>query len=195
MARNEKEIKRGGIAYMFCIKVDEEVSLGLFEKRHAKELAELIDSSRSYLREWLPWVDYSTTTQDSEQFIQHSLEQFARNDGFQLAIRYQGHIAGIIGLHSINWSNRSTSIGYWLGEGFQGRGLMTKACAAVAAYCFEELELHRIEVRAAAGNQKSQAIPERLGFQKEGCIRESEWLYDHFVDHYVYGLLKRDYQG
>ncbi len=178
---------------MFCLQIDEQLSLGLFEKRHAKELAELIDSSRSYLREWLPWVDYSTSIEDSEQFIRHSLEQFARNDGFQLAIRYKGKIAGIIGLHAINWSNRSTSIGYWLGEGFQGNGLMTKACEAVVAYCFEELGLHRIEIRAAEGNEKSQAIPQRLGFRKEGCIRESEWLYDHFVDHHVYGLLKKDY--
>lgn len=177
---------------MFSIQINEELSLGLFEKRHAEELAELIDSSRSYLREWLPWIDYSKTIEDSEQFIQRSLEQFARQDGFQLAIRYKGDIAGIIGLHTINWSNRSTSIGYWLGEGFQGNGIMTKACVAVVSYCFEELELHRIEIRAAEGNKKSRAIPERLGFQKEGCIRESEWLYDHFVDHYVYGLLKKD---
>ena len=105
---------------MFCLQIDEQLSLGLFEKRHAKELAELIDSSRSYLREWLPWVDYSTSIEDSEQFIRLSLEQFARNDGFQLAIRYKGKIAGIIGLHAINWYNRTTSIGYWLGEGFQG---------------------------------------------------------------------------
>jgi ribosomal-protein-serine acetyltransferase len=179
---------------MFCLQINEELSLGLFEKRHAKELAELIDSSRSYLREWLPWIDYSNTTEDSEQFIKRSLEQFARNDGFQLAIRYKGKITGIIGLHAINWSNRSTSIGYWLGKEFQGNGLMTKACAAVISYCFEELDLHRIEIRAAAGNEKSQAIPEKLGFHNEGCIRESEWLYNHFVDHYVYGLLKKDYQ-
>ena len=179
---------------MFCIQVDEDLSLGLFEKRHAEELADLIDSSRSYLREWLPWIDFSKTTEDSEQFIQRSLEQFARNDGFQLAIHYKGKIAGIIGLHAINWSNRSTSIGYWLGEDFQGNGLMTKATAAVVRYCFEKLELHRIEIRATTGNTKSRAIPERLGFQKEGCIREGEWLYDHFVDHYVYGLLRKDYQ-
>ena len=178
---------------MFCLQIDEELSLGLFEKRHAQELAELIDSSRPYLREWLPWVDYSKTTEDSERFIKLSLDQFARNDGFQLAIRYKGSIAGIIGLHAINWANRSTSIGYWLGEGFQGKGLMTKACAAVIAYCFEELGLHRIEIRAATGNIKSQAIPEKLGFQKEGCIREGEWLYDHFADLYVYGLLKKDF--
>ena len=56
-----------------------------------------------------------------------------------------------------------------------------------------ELQLNRIEIRAAIGNVKSQAIPEKLGFAKEGCVREAEWLYDHYVDHIIYGMLKSDF--
>ena len=61
------------------------------------------------------------------------------------------------------------------------------------SYCFEELQLNRIEIRAATGNVKSQVIPKKLGFTKEGCIREAEWLYDHYVDHTIYGMLKSDF--
>ena len=67
---------------------------------------------------------------------------------------------------------------------------MTSACEAVIDYCFSELKLKRIEIRVATENHKSQAIPERLGFQKEGCLKSAEWLYDKYVDHYVYGLIK-----
>ena len=178
---------------MFAIKVDENLSLGLVEKRHAQALFNLTDASRTYLRGWLPWVDFTKTVADSEKFIDMTLNQFASNNGFQLAICYKGNIAGMIGLHGINWSNKSTSIGYWLGEGFQGQGLMVKSCEAVMKYCFEELQLNRIEIRAATGNVKSQAIPEKLGFTKEGCVREAEWLYDNYVDHYLYGMLKSDF--
>ena len=178
---------------MFTIKVDESLSLGLVEKRYAEQLFNLTDASRTYLREWLPWVDFTKTVADSEEFIDMTLNQFASNNGFQLAICYKGDIAGMIGLHSINWSNKSTSIGYWLGEGFQGQGLMVKSCEALMKYCFEELQLNRIEIRAATGNVKSQAIPEKLGFTKEGCVREAEWLYDHYVDHTIYGMLKSDF--
>ena len=178
---------------MFTIKIDENISLGLVEKRHAKQLFQLIDSSRTYLRDWLPWVDFTKTVADSENFIHMTLKQFASNNGFQLAICYKGNIVGMIGLHAINWSNKSTSIGYWLGEEFQGQGIMVKSCEAVMKYCFEELQLNRIEIRAATRNVKSQAIPEKLGFTKEGCVREAEWLYDHYVDHTIYGMLKSDF--
>lgn len=69
---------------------------------------------------------------------------------------------------------------------------MTNACQAVIDYCFNELNLKRIEIRVATENHKSLAIPERLGFEKEGCLRSVEWLYDHFVDHVVFGLINNN---
>jgi len=177
---------------MFTYKINEETELRLLEKRHAEALFQLVDQSRLHLREWLFWVDYNKAVKNSEEFIDVTLKQFVTNNGFQAGIWYKGELAGIIGLHGINWTNKSTSIGYWLGEGFQGKGLMTNACEAVIDYCFSELKLIRIEIRAATENHKSQAIPERLGFQKEGCLKSAEWLYDKYVDHYVYGLIKED---
>lgn len=83
--------------------------------------------------------------------------------------------------------NRKTSIGYWLAEGFQGHGIMTQALVEMA---FTEYKLNRVEISAAVENQKSRAIPERLGFEEEGCLHQNEWLYDHFVDHILYAVLE-----
>jgi ribosomal-protein-serine acetyltransferase len=41
---------------------------------------------------------------------------------------------------------------------------------------------------------KSQKIPRRLGFKEEGIARQSEWLYDRFVDHVVFALLKQEWK-
>ena len=71
---------------------------------------------------------------------------------------------------------------------------MISACKAVVDYCFRELELNRIEIRVATENHKSLVIPEKLGFHKEGCLRSAEWLYNKYVDHYVFGLTKDDYK-
>ncbi|KMM38453.1 GNAT family N-acetyltransferase [Guptibacillus hwajinpoensis] len=174
---------------MFKCKINEDTELRLLELRHSEELFQLIDASRNSLRKWLPWIDSTKTEENSKGFIEGTLKQFCNNNGFQAGIWYKGELAGIVGLHTINWSHKYTSLGYWLGDSFQGKGLMTKSCQEVINYCFNELNLKRIEIRVATGNEKSLAIPHRLGFKKEGCLQKSELLYDEYVDHYVFGLI------
>jgi len=70
---------------------------------------------------------------------------------------------------------------------------MTRSCRALVDYALCELKLNRVEIRCAEKNHRSRAVPERLGFVQEGIIREAEWLYDHFVDHVVYGVLTREW--
>ncbi len=175
------------------MRIDEVTELRIYEERHAREVAELVDENRAYLRQWLPWVDNSRSIEDSKAFIQNSLQQFAHNEGFQLGIWYRGKLAGGIGYHPINWANRKVEIGYWLGEAFQGKGLMTKACSTLVTYAFDELGLHKVEIHCATENIRSCAIPKRLGFTQEGILRDAEWLYDHFVDLVVFGMLAREW--
>lgn len=153
----------------------------------------MVDKNRNYLREWLSWVDETIHADQTKLSITTALKAFSENNGFQLGIFYKNEIAGRIGLHSIDWHNKKTSIGYWLGEDFQGNGIMTASCKTVIDYVFNELSLNRIEIRAASLNKKSRAIPERLTFCKEGTLRQAEWLYNHYVDHVIYGLLKEDW--
>ena len=80
-------------------------------------------------------------------------------------------------------------IGYWLGKEYQGKGLITESCRLLINYAFDEYNLNRVEIRCATGNSKSCAIPERIGLTMEGVIRDGEWLYDHFVDLYLYSML------
>lgn len=178
---------------MFLYRVDDEVELGLLEERHAEALFALVDANRAYLREWLPWLDYNKTVEDSRTFRRTCLQQFADNNGYQAGVWVQGELAGMLGHHGIDWANRTTSIGYWLAENFQGRGIMTRACRALVDQAFDEYGLNRVVIRCATGNAGSCAIPRRLGFTHEGVIRQAEWLYDHFVDHNVYALLAEDW--
>ncbi|MCL4517403.1 MAG: GNAT family N-acetyltransferase [Firmicutes bacterium] len=180
---------------MFSHKVNDDIQLKLLELHDAEEIFAQTDESRNCLREWLPWVDSTKTVEDTRSFIKATLNQFASNNGFQTGIWYKGQLAGVIGFHRIDWPNRSTNIGYWLGKRFQGQGIMTNSVRALVDIAFGEYNLNRVEIRAAVENLKSRAIPERLGFRNEGCIRQSEWLYDHFVDHIVYGMLAQDWTG
>lgn len=178
---------------MFTYKIDEELALKLVTIQDASRIFELTDESRAHLKEWLPWLDTTTTVQDSENYIKFSLQTFANNKGLSAAIVYKGEIVGIAGFNDINWSNRTAYIGYWLGKSYQGHGIMTRVAKALTAYAFEELKLNKVEIRAAQGNVKSRSIPERLGYINEGCIRNAEWLYDQYVDHVVYGMLASEW--
>ncbi|QQE81429.1 GNAT family N-acetyltransferase [Alicyclobacillus sp. SO9] len=178
---------------MFSHKVNEDIALKLLTQQDADEVFRLTDESREYLREWLPWVDFTKSVSDSRNFLLSVQEQWAANNGFQAGICYRNELAGVIGFHEVNWANKSSSLGYWLAEGFQGKGIMTEACRAMVSIAFEQYGLNRVEIRAAAENHKSRAIPERLGFKEEGRVRQSEWVNNHFVDHVIYGILKEEW--
>jgi ribosomal-protein-serine acetyltransferase len=179
---------------VFSHKLSENKELRLLEEHHAQELSDLTDRNREYLRAWLPWVDSSRTVEDRKKFIRDSLKQFAENKGFVAGIWYEGRLAGVIGYDPIDWENRSTEVGYWLGEEYQGKGLATDACRALVDHAFGELGLNRVSIACATENKKSCAIPERLGFRREGVKHQAEWVYDHFVDHVVYAALASKWQ-
>jgi len=178
---------------MFTHKIDDNTELRLLEEEHAQELFELTDCSRDYLRKWLPWVDATKEVEDSRQFILKALEQYETTGAVNAGIWHQGRLAGVISFVMTDLYNRNTWIGYWLGEHYQGKGLMTAACRVMLATAFEEMGLNRVEIRAATDNDRSRAIPEGLGFRLDGILRQSTWLNDHFQDMAVYSLLRSEW--
>lgn len=179
---------------MVHIQIDEQLELRSLQPSDAEELFALTDDNRAYLKQWLPWLDFTLEVADSLKFIEQTMKQEELKNGFQTGIFYEGRLVGVIALHGINRANESTSIGYWLAEDAGGKGIMTKATESVVTYIFEELKLNRVEIKAATGNVRSKAIPERLGFVHEGTLRQAEWLYDHYVNHELYAMLREDYE-
>ena len=157
-------------------------------------LFKVVERERAHLREWLPWVDATKSEEDSLSFIRSVLEQFVSNHGFAAGIWNGERLGGTVGLHRIDWLNRRVEIGYWLAREFQGRGVMTDACRAVVTHLFGELELNRVEIRCAAGNTKSSAIPRRLGFTLDGKLRDAQFVNGRHHDLLVFGMLKRDWK-
>lgn len=178
---------------MFHYTVNNQVQLRLLTLPDAEELFALTDASRAHLRQWLPWVDEVTSPDRSKEYIYNALRQLADNKGFQVGVVWGQQLAGCAGINSIDWSNRSATVGYWLGQTFQGRGIMTAAVEAVTRIAFDHFQLNRVEIRVAVDNHKSAAIPLRLGFSEEGLARQDEWLYDHFTDSRIFAMLATDW--
>ncbi len=176
------------------IKINPVLELRLLAEHDAAAMYLLVDSNRAYLREWLPWVDYTRSVKDERAFIHNTRIQYQNNVSFSYAIWYQEQIVGTIGYNQIDWANRKVDIGYWLAAQYQGKGIMTRSCYALVGYAFDDLKLNKVEIRCAIGNMHSCAIPQRLGFIQEGTIRQAEWLYDHYVDLKLYGLLESEWR-
>ena len=176
------------------IKINPDLYLRTITLEDANNVFALTDKSRLYLREWLPWLDFTKEEADTSAYIEGCLKGQEAQTSLSFVIVFHDEIVGISGFNTINPSNKIAAIGYWLSEGAQGHGIMTKTVKALLQYAFVVLQLNKVEIRAAEGNAKSRAIPERLGFTMEGTIRAAEWLYDHYVNHVVYGMLASEWQ-
>lgn len=88
-----------------------------------------------------------------------------------------------------------TEIGYWIDREEQGKGIVSAATVKLIAFAFDTIGINRIEIRCAADNRRSAAIPRRLGFQQEGCLRQSEFRNGRLRDFLVFGLIKSEWNG
>jgi len=107
------------------------------------------------------------------------------------AIATDDEAIGGIGLEFGADIHRFTAeLGYWLGEPFWGRGIMTEAVRRLTAWAFDNLEVHRIYATAIAGNQASVRVLEKAGFQREGRLRASVFKDGRILDQFLYAQIR-----
>ncbi len=174
---------------MFSRQLTDRIRLSLSVQAHAEELFALTERNRAFLRQWLPWLDMTTGVDDTRAFLERQLYSFANGDSLTATIFYDGKAAGVAGFNTIDRTNGVGSIGYWLGEEFNGKGIMTRVVEDLIGIGREHYSLQKIEIRCAPENARSRAIPRRLGFQYEGTLRRAERIYDGWHDSEVYSLL------
>ncbi len=180
---------------MFFRHINDDLKLSLSIPQYAEELFELTDRNRAFLKQWLPWLDAISEPAETRAFLENQLALFQQGEALHATVFYQGKIAGVLGYNRIDQLNGIGHIGYWLGQKYNGKGIMRACVKDLIDLGFEYYALNRIEIHCAVENHKSRAIPEHLGFQQEGIIRMAEKVYDKYLDHVVYGLLKQERMG
>ena len=180
---------------MFTHRIDEDLELRLPRESDAEEFFALIESNREYLREWMPWLDGSKTVEIQIERAKQARMRFAEGKSMQTYIWYEGKIAGSIGTKELDQTRKSTEIGYWLSSDLQKRGIVTRSCGALVEYLFNSLDMNRVEIQCDVKNIRSQKVPERLGFKKEGVLRQNHCRYGEYVDSVVYSILSREWAG
>lgn len=174
--------------------VNDKIRLEPTVPKHAGLLFDAVDRNREHLSQYLSWVDSMKTIHDAAYYARACAQLRRENKEFSFVIFNGDYLIGRIGLYQIDERSESASIGYWLIHDVQGRGIMTAACKTIISFAFAELGLHRIEIRCAATNTRSQAIPERLGFRKEGVLKEADRVNGQYLDLYLYGILRDEWK-
>jgi len=173
--------------------IDERSVLRPLSERDCLRLFKAVDENRAHLRRFMGWLDSTRSVADISAFRARCIAQEQDGSALHRILEHDGQVAGVISLNQIDPFNRRAELGYWISRHLEGHGLCRRACVALMEYAFTELDLNRLSLAAAVENRRSRALAERLGFTLEGIRRESEWLYDHYVDHALYGLLQRDF--
>lgn len=179
----------------FHVRVDEGSKIRPVQANDAEELFALVTKNHEHLYTWMNWVpEDSMTREDTRDFIRRSERAAKEQIQYNAVILRDGKILGCVGFPEIDWNDRWAHIGYWLDKEHTGKGVVTRAVRALTTYAFEALELHRIEIRCAAGNRASAAIPLRLGFVHEGTLRKLRLLHGQYVDELVFSMLRDDWE-
>ena len=167
------------------------VLLRPWQAKDAEDVARYADNPRvaANLRDIFP---NPYTLADAEAFIASCLEYEGRGQLCR-AIVVDGAAAGGISVTAgDDVYRRDGELGYWLGEPFWGRGIMTGAVGQICREAFGRLDIVRIHAAVYARNGASRRVLEKAGFTLEGVLRRSVYKNGEVLDACMYSLLREE---
>jgi RimJ/RimL family protein N-acetyltransferase len=162
----------------------------------ARAVWDAIEESRTHLEPWLPWAHKTQCLEDERVSIARMRELWRRREslGFGIFDRHSRRYLGGSGLQRINWETRSFEIGYWIRSTAEGRGYVSEAVRLLTCLAFDRLGANRVQIFMHPKNVRSEAVPKRLGFVREGTLRGVTLGPDGTLeDRHVYALVRTDY--
>jgi ribosomal-protein-serine acetyltransferase len=158
---------------------------------HAPGLWSAISASLPELTEFMAWAP-SANAENTVVFAERMQKRWDELTDWSFTIFLGDETAGNISLMGYEALADLAEFGYWLRSDLCGRGLMTEAAQAVVGFAFDRVGCHRLELRAAESNPGSIRVAEKLGFVREGTLREANRAPSGRHDMHIYGLLAHE---
>jgi ribosomal-protein-serine acetyltransferase len=154
---------------MFTLPINDTAILGVLQSSHAEQLFGLFEKNRARFEPWLPFMATTDSVDGVRTFIRSGLERFGSERGGLFGIWFRRSLVGCVSfrIHEDGYA----TLGYWLDGEYEGKGMATAACRALAVHLFDDLGVHRIEIRCEPDNLRSIAVAERAGFTREATLR------------------------
>jgi RimJ/RimL family protein N-acetyltransferase len=186
---NEANGKKNRVVFLRGAKC----ALGFLDKTDAPDLTRWINAQRKGQRNLMISLPY--TEMQEENWIERIAENQKKQKEIVLAIEtFEGKFIGTIGLHRINWKDRTAVTGMLIGEpDYREKGYGTDAKMALLDYAFNTLNLWKICSGALAFNVGSQRCLEKCGYQREGVRRKQFFRNGEYHDEIMFGLFKEEW--
>jgi len=145
--------------------------------------------------EFLPWYPHKAI-EDSKNFIIYAEEKFKTDDSliFGIEIREEKKIIGCIEVRGWRSENNCADVGYVLSKDYWNKGILTEVLKSLIKFCFEELNLNRVEAHCEEENIGSWRVMEKCGMKQEGTLREKVYMKERYRSMKMYSILKSEYQ-
>lgn len=133
---------------------------------------------------------------DARDYLRRIRNCFASRELFQWGVELlsTGEIIGTCTLAELSRSHRRAELGFALARAHWGRGYMIEALPALLRFTFEHMRLHRVSADADPRNAASIRLLQKLGFQREGHLREHYLLNGEKQDAVLFGLLRSEFE-
>lgn len=153
--------------------------------------------SREFLRPWEPvWPENDLTKASFRRRLRRYQKERIEGRALSLLLFLEDtdEIVGGMSLANIRRGvSQSVTLGYWMGVNFAGKGYMSRAVTAVLPFCFNNLDLHRVEAACLPNNQRSMKLLQKVGFRQEGYARNYLLINGRWQDHVVFACLAEDF--
>lgn len=178
----------------FALRVDEDLELVLREVWTAVPLADVVAANLEHLRAWEPWAQGEQTLEGLTAFTRAQLAAWLEGRAVPTAVRWRGRLVGAVGASVDTWTG-TAELGYWVAADAQGRGVVTRSCAALVDHLVRDRGVGRVEARCVVANGRSRAVAERLGLHLDGVLPAAMPLRGRREDVALYGLPADRWRG
>src|SRR5688572_3035047 len=180
---------------MVSFRLHDQILLREFKPGDADAVFETVMRNYDHLKRFMHWITPDYSRRSAIEFIEQA--QIAREErrsmGFGI---FDGdEFIGSIGFVNFDWAAKTTEMGYWISTTHEGKGIVSAACKRLIRFAIGDLDMNRIEIRCSTENLRSAAIPERLGFTREGVLRQAVLRDGKLHDFAIYGLLAAEWKN
>lgn len=170
-----------------------------YAKGDGRDLYSLLqrNDNRDFLRRNVEEVSSIKTDEEAEIMIRRHAAEWSARDRFVMGIwlKSGNRYVGQIWIEPKKWEVPSFEIGWFLDRGYQGKGIATEAARRSLSFLFNDLKAHKVISITRDSNARSRKLAERLGFRKEGHLRECGAENGKRYGLLYYGMLKNEFSS